>query len=131
MHLPTGSDESVMMTSKAFWFCFINSKPSPTWRVSFGLKKPLAMPGRNFFETSMTSYARDTNVAVAVNIHASKSGGYLTFGWSFNEHFPVRSSCSKLCKCEGNVEQIFDVDLVSSCEHQDGEDFLNNIFIFL
>jgi hypothetical protein len=42
------SEESVIMTSKASWFCFMNSKPSPTWRVSFKLEKPTAMPGRNF-----------------------------------------------------------------------------------
>lgn len=54
--MPTGSEESVIMTSKASWFCFMNSKPSPTWRVSFGLKNPLAIPGRNFFDTLMTSY---------------------------------------------------------------------------
>lgn len=53
--LPTGSEESVMMTSKASWFFFMNSKPSPTFRVSLGLKNPFAIPGRYFFETLMTS----------------------------------------------------------------------------
>lgn len=60
-NLPTGSDESVIMMSKASWFCFINSKPSPTWRVSFGLKKPFAMPGRYFLDALMTSYKPDNN----------------------------------------------------------------------
>lgn len=54
--LPTGSEESVMITSKASWFFFMNSKPSPTWRVSLGLKKPLAIPGRYFLDTLMTSF---------------------------------------------------------------------------
>lgn len=59
--LPTGSEESVMITSKASWFCFMNSKPSPTWRVSFGLKNPLAIPGRYFLDTLMTSCTADNN----------------------------------------------------------------------
>lgn len=44
------------MMSKASWFFFMNSKPSPIWRVILGLKNPLAIPGRYFFDTSMTSY---------------------------------------------------------------------------
>lgn len=58
-HSPTGSEESVIMTSKASWFCFMNSKPSPTCKVSLGLKNPLAIPGRYFFDTLMTSYTAD------------------------------------------------------------------------
>lgn len=48
-----------MMTSKASWFCFMNSKPSPTCRVSLGLKNPFAIPGRYFLETVITSYQKD------------------------------------------------------------------------
>lgn len=48
------------MTSNASWFCFMNSKPSPTWRVSLGLKNPLAIPGRYFFDTLMTSQTADS-----------------------------------------------------------------------
>lgn len=48
--------------SKASWFCFINSKPSPTCRVSLGLKKPFAMPGKYFFDTVITSYNRERSI---------------------------------------------------------------------
>lgn len=53
--LPMGSDESVIITSKASWFCFMNSKPSPTCKVSLALEYPTAIPGRYFLDTWITS----------------------------------------------------------------------------
>lgn len=44
----------------------MNSKPSPTWRVSFGLKKPWAIPGRYFLDTLMTSCTADNTRTNAV-----------------------------------------------------------------
>ena len=51
---PTGSEESVMMTSNSDLCFAIKSKPSPMWRVSFGLENPDDMYGRYFFDTSTT-----------------------------------------------------------------------------
>lgn len=46
----------MIITSKASWFCFMNSKPSPTCKVSLGLEYPTAMPGRYFLDAWITSY---------------------------------------------------------------------------
>lgn len=42
------------MTSNSFSDLLTKSNPSPMWSVSFGLSKPLAMNGRNCFDTSTT-----------------------------------------------------------------------------
>lgn len=44
-----------MVTVKACWLCSMNSKPSPTCRVSLELQPSTAMHGRNFLETWMMS----------------------------------------------------------------------------
>ena len=59
-YLPTGSELSVIMTSNSPLCCFINSKPSPTFKVSFGCSSPFPMKGKYFFDTLITTSSIST-----------------------------------------------------------------------
>lgn len=52
---PSGSLESVMMTSNSFLRSARNLKPSSTWTLTLGCSKPTAMPRRYFLERRMTA----------------------------------------------------------------------------
>lgn len=54
-NLPTGSEESVIMTSKLSTLSSRKAKPSPMWILTLGCSNPAAMLGKNFLEARMTA----------------------------------------------------------------------------
>lgn len=60
---PSGSDESVMITSKVFLYSAKNLKPSPMWTFTFGLSKLEDIPGRYFLAFLMTPSSMSHNTA--------------------------------------------------------------------
>ena len=52
---PSGSLESVMITSNSSFLSARNLNPSPMWVFTAGCWKPTDMPGRYFFDRRMTA----------------------------------------------------------------------------
>ncbi len=60
-HLPSGSEESVMITSNCFLCFFMKANPSPICCSNLSLSKPLDIYGKYFLLTSITFW-KDKNV---------------------------------------------------------------------